>query len=259
MVKNEAFLETLGLKPVARKVLTDIARNGSSSVADISARLAIPKSSVYDAVAILVDKSLINEYSEDSERGKKYGMSDKEQLVRAHAQRMEEFKAAHSSLLSFMDSHAKAEPAGKPKIRFYSGTLGIQQAFRDMPWTKHHTETYLMWPMQDMLDSLGEQFLRWHGEQRHQYGVMFYSIEKHGDRALQTKEHSWLENSVQKTRTNVRYMPKGTDWKMSYWIYGDKCLFASGGSEKIAFTVHSKEFCHIMKLMWQNMWEVAKK
>jgi hypothetical protein len=49
------------------------------------------------------------------------------------------------------------------------------------------------------------------------------------------------------------------DWKMSYWIYGDKVLFASGGQEKIAFTVHSREFSQMMKLMWRETWKNAKK
>jgi hypothetical protein len=44
---------------------------------------------------------------------------------------------------------------------------------------------------------------------------------------------------------------------MSYGIYGDKCLFASGGKEKIAFTIHSKEFCEVMKIMWDNTWKNA--
>jgi AAA15 family ATPase/GTPase len=46
---------------------------------------------------------------------------------------------------------------------------------------------------------------------------------------------------------------------MSFWIYGNKCLFASSGKEKIAFTVHSKEFCEMMMLMWKDLWKNALK
>jgi sugar-specific transcriptional regulator TrmB len=256
-MENKDFLEIFGLKAIPKKVLLDLIKHGVSKVTDISSRLHLPKSTIYDALALLSDKSLINEYSD--ERGKSFGLSDNEQLARVHSDKIEEFKKAHSSLLSFINSHSKEESVVKPKIKFYSGTVGIKQAFRDMMWNSKYKEAYLMWPMQDMLDSIDEDFLKWHGTRRYKHGVMIYSIEKHSDRKLQTKEHEWLENDIKNKLTEVRYLPKGMNWKMSYWIYGDKCLFASGGKEKVAFTIHSQEFCDIMKLMWDQMWEVARR
>lgn len=254
---NKDFLNIFGLKPIPQKVLLDIVQHGNSKVAEISVRLNIPKSTIYDAIAILVQKSLVNEYSDD--KGKSFGISDNEQLARVHADRIEELKNAHSSLLSFINNHTKEEGVAKPTIKFYSGTIGIKQAFRDMPWSNKYKETYLMWPMKDMMDSLDEAFLKWHGTQRFKYGVIINAIEKYNDRILQSNKHEWLKNDLESNLARIKYLPKGVDWKMSYWIYGDKCLFASGGKEKIAFTIHSKEFCDIMKLMWQQMWEVAKK
>jgi predicted transcriptional regulator len=253
---NKDFLDTLGLKPVPQKVLLDIVEHGTSKVTDISSRLHMPKSSVYDALSTLVDSSLVNEYSDD--KGKSFGIPDKEQLVRVHAEKVEELKKAHTTLLSFIQNHTSNDLVARPRIKFYSGVLGIKQAFRDMPWNSKYKEAYLMWPMQDMLDNVGEDFLKWHGKQRYQHKVVIYSIEKHSDRKLRINDKEWLKNDLENRFTKVRFLAKGVDWKMSYWIYGDKCLFASGGKEKIAFTIHSKEFCDILKLMWQQMWEVAK-
>lgn len=256
-MKNKDFLKTLGLKHIPQQVLLDIVENGTSRVVDISSRLHIPKSSVYDALSTLLEHSLVNEYSDD--KGKSFGISDREQLARVHNEKINEFKKAHSSLLKFISSNTKNGGMIKPRIKFYSGIIGIKQAFRDMMWNSKYKDAYLMWPMQDMLDSLDEDFLMWHGKQRYKYGVVIHSIEKHSDRRLQMNQHEWLKNDLKNMLTEVRYLPKGVDWKMSYWIYGDKCLFASGGKEKIAFTIHSKEFCDIMKLMWEQMWVVAKK
>ncbi|MDB5259690.1 MAG: hypothetical protein JWO73_898 [Candidatus Taylorbacteria bacterium] len=256
---NETFLDTLGLKPVPKRVLMSIVSHGVSTVADLASRLNIPKSSVYDALDMLVGESLVNEYGD--ERGKTFGISDKEQLARVHKKKMDELQGAHSALLSFIQNHGADDSVAKPKMKFYAGTLGMKQAFRDMPWSKKYTETYLMWPMKDMLDSLGEEFLHWHGKQRFQYDVIINCIEKHSDRSLQHgkgDKYAWLENNLKKNLARIRFMPKGTDWKMSYWIYGDKCLFASGGSEKFAFIIHSKEFSDMMKLMWQSVWEKAR-
>ena len=250
-----SFLNTFGLKGVSKRVLLDIVDNGISTVADIASRLNMPKSSVYDALDALLKISLVNEYSD--EHGKAFGISDTEQLARIHSDKMKELQDAHTSLLSFIKNHGKEESVARPRIKFYAGVMGMRQAFRDMPWDKRYTETYLMWPVKDMLDTLDESFLKWHGEQRFQYNVVLNAIEKHTDRSLQTKKHAWLENNLEERLTRIRYLPKNVNWKMSYWLYGDKCLFASGGKEMIAFTIHSKEFCEVMKIMWENTWKNA--
>jgi hypothetical protein len=174
------------------------------------------------------------------------------------ADKMEELKKAHLSLISFIQNHKTESTVSQPKIKFYSGILGIKQAFRDMPWVKEHTESFLFWPVRDMIDNIGEEFFKWHGVQRFKHQVFLYCIEKHTDRKLQQNlNKEWLHIN-KKNLVKARYLPKGTDVKMSYWIYGDKVLFASGGTEKIAFTVHSKEFSQLMKIMWQNTWDNSK-
>ncbi len=252
---NNDFLGSMGLTPTSKQILLDIVSHGASSVADISARLGLPKSTIYDSVIPLLDQSLINEYSSD--RGKTFGISDSEQLTRAHKHRLEEMATAHTSLLSLVKDYRHKDSIGRPKIKFYSGFLGIKQAFRDMPWQKDLKETYMLWPTTDMID-IDEAFFRWHGTQRFKYNVFIYAVEKHEDRKLQIKKHEWLRNDAKTNLVKVKYLPKGVDCKMSFWLYGNKCLFASGGTEKIAFTIHSKEFAQMMKILWQSMWEVAK-
>ncbi len=249
---NNDFLDIFGLSGASKRILLDIIAHGVSSIADIAERLNMPKSSVYDSIAPLLDQTLVNEYSGD--HGKTYGISDNEQLSRAQEEKIKEMESSHTSFLEFIQNNAKIDSVAKPKIKFYAGTLGIKQAFRDIPWSKDITETYLMWPVKDMID-IDEEFFKWHGKQRFAYKVFIKAIEKHSDRVLQ-KNHEWLKNKKENL-VDIRYLPKGMDWKMSFWLYGNKCLFASGGTEKIAFTIHSKEFCDIMRILWKNTWEKA--
>lgn len=254
---GKGFLDIFGLSAPAQRVLMDIVSHGASTVADIAARLNMPKSTVYDAIAPLLEQSLINEY--DDGRGRSYGVSDADQISRAQAERLDALKAAQASLLALVkDSRGAGDSVARPKIKFYAGTLGVKQAFRDMMWQKDLKEAYLFWPAKDMI-GIDEDFFKWHGTQRFKHGVFIYAIENHEDRQIQgVDEHRWLRN----TRDNlveVRYLPKGVSSKMSFWLYGNKCLFASGGSEKIAFAVHSREFAQMMKLLWQSLWEKARK
>ncbi len=252
---NDA-LTVLGLKHASKRVLIALTENGTSTAADIASFLNLPKSSVYDALSELVGKSLIVEYSED--RSKTFGIPDNEQLVRVHKQEMNDLESAHNHLISFLKHHSKEPRVAKPKVKFYMGVEGMRQAFRDIQWTKEHKESYLMWPMTEMMNTLGEDFLRAHSEPRLKLGVIINVIQKAEDRKLQTKKHEWLENSMHTKLRRIRYVKKGVDWQMSYWIYGNRCLFASGGKEKFAFMIQSKEFADLMKLMWQQMWDNTK-
>jgi predicted transcriptional regulator len=253
---NKDFLNIFGLGSASEKVLSDIVAHGISPVADIAARTNMPKSSVYDAVTPLLEQSLITEYNDG--RGRSFGVSDKEQLTRAHKDRMQDIETAHTSLLQFLTEHPTKDSVARPRIKFYAGTLGIKQAFRDISWQKNLTETYMLWPTKDMID-IDEAFFKWHGTQRFKYNVFIYAVEKHEDRKIQgDKKHEWLKNDAKKNLVKVKYLPKGVDCKMSFWIYGNKCLFASGGREKIAFTVHSKEFCETMMILWRSLWKEAR-
>jgi len=250
------FLDIFNLGDTSKEVLLDVISNGVSSVADIARRLGMPKSTAYDAITPLLDQSLVNEYSNN--HGKTFGISDNEQLKRAYEEQIAGLQKAQALLLSFISTHHEKDTSVTPKVKFYAGNLGIKQAFRDIPWQKDLKETYMVWPTKDMID-IDEDFFKWHGQQRFKYNVFIYAIEFHSDRAIQRgTKHEWLKNDAKKNLVSVKYLPKGVDCKMSFWIYGDKCLFASGGKEKIAFTVHSKEFSALMKLLWENMWKNAK-
>jgi hypothetical protein len=248
-------LSVLGLKPGAKRVLLDLSENGVSPAASIAARLRMPKPSVYDALHELVHESLVTEFSED--RGKTFAITDKEQILRIYKKKMEEMALAQSNLITFLGQQDKKTVVARPRIKFYSGVEGIKQAFRDMPWVKEHKEAYLMWPTTDMINLLGTDFLYEHRKPGLALGVTVNVVEPERDRVLQKGNEDWLKNDP-KNLNKVRYAPKNIDWQMSYWLYGDKCLFASGGEEKIAFMIHSKEFTDLQKILWQQVWNISK-
>lgn len=248
----QASFDILGLKPATRRVLIALTEKGTSTAADIASLLNLPKSSVYDSLSELIDKSLVVEYSND--RSKTFAIPDKEQLARVHKKEVAELESAHATLISFLQNSAMTSDVSRPKIKFYAGVEGIKQAFRDMPWTKEHKEAYLMWPTIDMLDLLGADFLYNHRKPGIDLGVTVNVIEQQKDKKINKGNHDWLKNNPENLNRK-RYAKKGTNWEMSYWIYGNKCLFASGGREKFAFMIQSKEFAGLMKVMWKEMWE----
>jgi len=180
------------------------------------------------------------------------------QINNVYEERVKSIKNAQSELIRLINNTKISDTVSRPKIRFYSGILGIKQAFRDMSWKKDVKECYLLWPTKKMLD-IDEDFFRWHGSQRFKYGIFVYAIENHDDRSIQkNSKHKWLHE--EKTNlVSLRFLPPKSKIDMSFWLYGNKCLFASGGNEKIAFIIHSKEFASVIKVLWKSLWDQCRK
>lgn len=247
-------LHILSLKPISEQVLGALAHLGRSPASDIATLLNKPKSSIYDGLEELGKVGLITE--ESSDKGKIFVMSDTRQIEQVKARKTAETQSAFDEIIR-MASEKKEKEVSRPRIRFYSGTEGITQAFRDMDWCAEYKDAYLMWPMKDMLDTLGEDFLKHHGEGRFKHEVMLHSIRKDSDRELERPEHEWLKNDKDKKLREVRYASEDTSWDMSFWAYGDQTLFAGSGSERFAFIVKSRDFTNLMILLWKSAWAQA--
>jgi len=254
MDKKENIFKSLGIKPNSQRVLDYLITHNVSPVKDIAFELNLPKSTIYDALDELMTESLVTEYVED--RGRVFGITDKERLVRISDQKIAELKENQKNLLEYINNAQKEDSISKPKIKFYFGNEGIKQAFRDTMWHSGCTETYLMWSTKEMLEILGPEFSEWHSSMRLRHKVVLQVLRKDSDRAIEENIEGLAEGW--KTSRLIRHVPPEIEWSMSYWIYDNKVLFSAGGKERFAFIVHSKEFADLMIIMWKQMWEISR-
>lgn len=257
MTNLDDTLAGLGIKGTARSVFAYLIESGVSSVAKISMGIRTPKSSIYSALEELASMGLTVEYSEN--RSKEYGIIDEQQFKDLINKRMSDMKFHEEALLGIMQNSYRVTKSVKPKIKFYVGPEGIRQSFRDMIWHKGCRDAYVMWPTKEMIDILTPEFSEWHSAKRLQYKVMLYIIRKYSDKKMHMDRtiSKVLNSEGWKNDREVRYAPKNTEWAMSYWIYGDKCLFANSADDKFAFIIHSQEFADLMLVLWKNMWNVS--
>jgi sugar-specific transcriptional regulator TrmB len=252
--------EILDIKGATKRVLLLLIEKDNLSVLEISAELNIPKSSIYDSLNELVNKSIVVEYMEG--KFKTFGISGLTQLEAVYKKKIQELESAHKSFISYIKENLniKSDKNGssRPKIKFYYGVEGVRQAFRDTPWVAKYKETYLMWPMVDMVGLLGEEFLIHHGTSRFNHDILMKVVQKHSDKNNVPDSFRWKKYDNEEKLTQIKYAPKSMDWNISYWIYGDQVLFAGSGYEKYAFVVRSKEFSNLMKLMWGQIWSVSE-
>ncbi len=255
----DQICQVLDIKPVTKRILLSLIEKGNMTVADISSHLKIPKSTIYDSLQELMDKSIVIEYMDG--RAKSFGISNLSHLEEIYKKQINKLDNAHKSLISYIQENLnKSDNTGvsRPKIKFYYGVDGMKQAFRDTPWVEEHKETYLMWPMVEMVQLFGEDFLIHHGTPRLHYKINMYVVQKDSDRNNVPESFKWKKYDENESLTHIKYAPKNMDWSISYWIYRDQVLFAGSGEEKYAFVVYSREFAQLMKLMWQQMYSVAE-
>ena len=255
----DQICSVLDIKTTTKRILLLLIEKNNLTVLDMSSELNIPKSSIYDSLKELIDKSIVIEYMEG--KSKTFGLSDLKQLDNIYKKKLETLDSAHKSLISYIEEnlHKKDDNTGisRPRIRFYYGVEGIRQAFRDTPWVSEHKETYLMWPMVEMVELLGEEFLIHHGTSRFNYQIMMRVVQKYSDKNNVPESFKWKKYDENEKFTEIRFAPENMDWSISYWIYGDQVLFAGSGYEKYAFVVHSREFAGLMKLMWGQIWSMS--
>jgi HTH-type transcriptional regulator, sugar sensing transcriptional regulator len=251
----KSTLSLLGLKENSKKVFISLLELGASQASVVAAHLDIPKSTIYDALRELSDLALVAEFDEDNK--KKFGLNDLAQISNLHKQKINELRESDESIKNILPTLHIENNSLKPKIRFFSGKEGMRQAISDILWYKDIV-TYAMWPMQDMLDAIGGEYLNLHNTERVKRNISILTVRPESDRNIDFRKSPLIKGGSETLR-EVKYIAKSIDWQMSFWIYGDKCIFASAGREYFAFIVHSKEFGKLMKILWQQMWNISKK
>jgi predicted transcriptional regulator len=256
MYKNpQEKLNGLDIRSNTKSVLGALAYLGRAKAVDIASHLNKPKSSIYDGLNELIDLGLAVEESSDT--CKIFSLAQMEQLSQIKTKQISLIENAFKEIEK-ISTDITPKTTARPRIRFYAGVEGTTQAFRDMQWNSQYKNAYLMWPMKDMIRTLGEQFLKSHGSERYKHKVTLHTISKDSDRAFFKKHHEWLDGDKLSQFRKARYAPKGADWSMSFWVYGDQTLFASSGSEHFAFIVRSQEFADLMTVLWKQTWEKSR-
>jgi len=246
----ETILTLIGVSGSQQRVLLELMTLGPQTATFLAKKLALPRPSVYDALHALEKRALI---VSQEENGKSIFSAKHPdvilQLIDSSSLKLEEAK---KDFLKYIPELLNSPRITEPKIRMFSGKEGCQQTMRDILWYKN-IETYTLWPMHKMIDVLTPEFLEWHNKMRVENNIGLKSIRKEIDR-VDIIKYPFLGSKPEDLR-ELKFIPKGIDLSMSYWIYADNVAFVSAGKELYGFIVHSKEFTDMMKFNFNLMWE----
>lgn len=225
---------------------------GACSARQLSENLNIPRPSVYDSLKILMQNGLVTEQT--AENKKVFQVDDIKNLPRLLDEKINTLtkqKTKLEGLLPLLSKHAQTVEL---KIRFYSGVKGVKLVLKDMLWY-HNIETYTMWPISEMVEMLGKEYLAELNRKRIRQNIAIKGIWPRS-KAVNFKEHPYLGVGKGHLR-ELRFAPQGMVWNMSYWLYADKAAFISSQKEMFGFVITSAEFVELILAQFKIIWKIG--
>lgn len=226
---------------------------GPSTARQLAISLSIPRPSIYGYLNFLLQKGLV---IENEREGKKlFAISDVRVLESLVHEEAESLKKSESELSTILPSLTKKAVMVEPKVKMYSGVEGIKKVLNELLWCRD-AETYTMWPISDMVDILGKDYLEHLNKVRIKNNISIKGIWPI-NKKVRLREYPFLGVGGGHLR-ELRLAPKGVHWDMSYWIYGDKVAFISSKRELFGFVVHSHDLVELLKTQFMVIWKLSK-
>jgi sugar-specific transcriptional regulator TrmB len=247
------FLKKMGFSEISAKVYITLLESGPSSLRQISEISGYPRATVYDNLQTLKERSLVLDNL--GERKNIYRVDDVANLSHLAEERAQQYEDEAKKIAQLLPKIASRTEPSEPRIKLYSGTDGIKQVLSDLLWCEN-VETYTMWPISDMADILGVEYLENLNRRRIRKKICVKAIWPH-DKGVKFKEFPFLGVGKKHLR-QLRIAPKELTWEMSYWLYGDKVAFISSEKECFGFVINSRSFAGLIRAQFKVIWKISK-
>lgn len=244
-VKLEVILKQLGLGEQTAEVYQYLLTQKKAPARQIADALSISRPSVYDHLKVLMKEGLVIE--RDIENKKYFSPDDPKKVVlllQEKSRAISEGKAAFEKMLPHL---GHAQDGVDPKIKFYAGKEGFRQVLTDV-LVNAPKELCALWPVTDMTQVVGEEYLQSFTKRRLREGIRV--------RAIWPPQKSKKQLIIPAEKT--RHAPKGTEWRMGSLIYGDKVSFIASREESFCFTVTSRDFAELNRAQFEVLWRHSR-
>ena len=248
----EQHLVSMGLTKDEINIYLELIEIGSASAGTISRKMNIPRSTTYNHLEKLIQKSFINQ---TVKRGTKIFFPESPENVIAI------YKQKNEQLLKSIEGYKEASPyieqklakkILKPKMKIYEKQEGAQQLMTDNSFTKDSC-TSIFWPIKNMMEHISADFLREFNINRIKNNTHVRSIFPE-DALIDFAKHPYLA-SGEKLRREIRLFPSGRNYPLGYAIYTNKVSFVSSIKEGVGFTIESLDLAETMLTQFNYMWE----
>lgn len=215
---------------------------GQANVQEIAIKANIKRTTAYDILSSLISQGLIGQ----TQKGKKrlFYAEEPEKLYKL----LEEKREKLNNILPILKSLYNTAGA-KPKIRYYEGTAGLKQVYRD---TLTYQGELLAFVTENIIKNLGQDFANEYIAKRTKAKISVRAI------APDTEEMINYKKSDKEFIKQTRLVPKEKfPFTIEMNIYGNKLAFMSF-KESMGIIIESNAIADNLRLLFELAWSGAK-
>lgn len=216
---------------------------GTSGVNEITIKANVKRTTVYDILTSLQQKSLVGQ----TQKGKKrlFYAEEPEKLGKLLEEKQNKLTEILPILKSFYNT-----AGSKPKIRYYEGKDGLKQVYRD---TLTFNGELVAFVTENIIKYLGDDFADEYINRRTKAKITVRVI------APDTDEMKEYKNGDQKFLKETQLVPHDKfPFTIEMNIYGNKIAFMSF-RESMGIIIESNEIAHNMRLLFELAWAGTQK
>lgn len=241
----EKDLKELGLDEKEIAVYLAILKLGQANVLDIARKAQVPRATVYGVIEKLIAEGLISSIIKGKRR---YYYAEDPVVISKNL--VEKEKKVAKILPGLRTLYQGA--TNRPLIRYYEGKTGVIRMLDDILKTVGTGGTYdALLNYKDEFAVLGKKFDE-HVENRKRKKIWIRLITEQSEITKKWKireKEDWRE---------VRYIPRGQHFSVSYHIYGHKVSMFSLQGPVVGVIIENKEIAEMERLQFEYMWRGLK-
>lgn len=245
MTNLSQIIQNIGFSENESKIYLALLELGNANVASIAEKSKIKRTSCYVILEELSRKGLV---VKTQVKGKiNYLAQAPDQLLKLAR---EQESLLEKVMPEFLSLYNLSET--KPKIRFYEGRKGYISICEDS-LKRSNNEILFIGNLDDLHEVVTTEWdnrvyipTRVAAKKR----LRIITLESAGTKNLQKKDEAQLRQ--------IKFLPQGTKFDASMFIYGDTISIISSKKELIGLIIDSKPIAQMMKVIFEPIWTVVK-
>lgn len=236
----QKVIEQFGYTPNESRVYLAALGMGECTIANVSLKTSLPRTSVVVALESLHKHGLVNSYERNNT--KYWCAENPEKLLISSREREAALKAVLPEL-----SAKRHDRGGKPTVKVFSGVEELKLILEDMIATKHHILGLAPWD--EWLALFGEEYMNDFITSRANHFLNIRFLVPRTPASEKLKMHDSKELRA------TRFLPSDIAIPTSHYIYGNKVALISLGKEPTGIVIEDKNIYDTMSVFFEELWK----
>lgn len=247
-------LEKIGLSDKEIRILLVLLGSGSMFVAAIAKVAKLNRTTAYGILKELTDRGLVSTIKKE---GAVQYQSIEPDLLPGYIERRGNELLATKEIVTKLVPQLKlvrAKRRALPKIKFFEGKEGVEQAYEDTLENNQEKQLYEITGIDGVYTKLDPKFVRYYLDKRTRLGITSTYITP--DTEIARRESITDEKYIRK----AKFIPKQFGFNAEIALYDDKVgVFSYSQESPVALIIEDATIAHTMKQLFNYMVQTTLK